>query len=180
MPFTPLHMGPGLAIKAVAGRHFSVLAFGIAQIAMDVEPLVGILRDVEVLHGPTHNYLAALMIAPIVALMAPIIGAPILRRWNRELSYYHLDWLVSPESWTAYPVITGAFVGTGSHVVLDSLMHADIRPLAPWSSANGLLGLVSIGTLNQACLVAGIVGALAWLLTGWFRRGKKGVSQSSI
>lgn len=31
MPFTPLHMGPALVIKAVGGRHFSVLAFGGAQ-----------------------------------------------------------------------------------------------------------------------------------------------------
>ena len=45
MPFTPFHMGAGLALKAVAGRHFSVLTFGIAQVAMDIEPLVGMLRD---------------------------------------------------------------------------------------------------------------------------------------
>jgi hypothetical protein len=38
MPFTPLHMGPGLAIKALAGHRFSILTFGIAQVAMDVEP----------------------------------------------------------------------------------------------------------------------------------------------
>lgn len=56
MPFTPFHMGAGLALKAVAGRHFSVLTFGIAQVAMDIEPLVGMLRGAAVLHGPTHTY----------------------------------------------------------------------------------------------------------------------------
>lgn len=55
MPFTPFHMGAGLALKAVAGRHFSVLTFGIAQVAMDIEPLVGMLRGAAVLHGPTHT-----------------------------------------------------------------------------------------------------------------------------
>lgn len=59
MPFTPFHMGAGLALKAVAGRHFSVLTFGIAQVAMDIEPLVGMLRGAAVLHGPTHTYLGA-------------------------------------------------------------------------------------------------------------------------
>ena len=48
MPFTPFHMGPALALKAVTGRHFSVLVFGIAQVAMDVEPLVGMLRNADV------------------------------------------------------------------------------------------------------------------------------------
>lgn len=33
MPFMHLHMGTGLAIKALAGRRFSLLTFGIAQIA---------------------------------------------------------------------------------------------------------------------------------------------------
>ena len=52
MPFTPFHMGAGLALKAMAGRHFSVLTFGMAQVAMDIEPLVGMLRGAAVLHGP--------------------------------------------------------------------------------------------------------------------------------
>ena len=52
MPFTPFHMGAGLALKAMAGRHFSVLTFGMAQAAMDLEPLVGMLRGAAVLHGP--------------------------------------------------------------------------------------------------------------------------------
>ena len=51
MPFTLLHMGPGLAVKGFGGRYFSVLVFGIAQVAMDIEPLIGIIRDADVLHG---------------------------------------------------------------------------------------------------------------------------------
>ena len=44
MPFTPRHLGPGFAIKALAGRHFSLLTFGVAQVTMDIEPLVGLIR----------------------------------------------------------------------------------------------------------------------------------------
>ncbi len=62
MPFTPFHMGPGLLVKAVAGRHFSILTFGIAQVAMDIEPLMGLMRGATVLHGPTHTYPAACVI----------------------------------------------------------------------------------------------------------------------
>ena len=70
MPFTPFHMGAGLALKAMAGRHFSVLTFGMAQVAMDIEPLVGMLRGAALLHGPTHTYLGAVPIALATAALA--------------------------------------------------------------------------------------------------------------
>ena len=28
MPFTPFHLGPGAAFKAMGGKHFSFLVFG--------------------------------------------------------------------------------------------------------------------------------------------------------
>jgi len=162
-------MGPGLAIKALAGRRFSVLTFGIAQIAMDIEPLVGMVRGADVLHGPSHTYLAALVIAVIVAAISPPICLPIFRRWNRELSFHRVFWLAEPESFAPTPVIVGAFVGTISHVILDSVMHSDISPLSPWSSTNGFLGLFSIGALHQFCIFAGVFGVLGWLSVTWLK-----------
>ena len=47
MPFTPFHMGAALVIKPAARRCFSVFAFGAAQIVMDLEPLIGMLRGAE-------------------------------------------------------------------------------------------------------------------------------------
>lgn len=166
MPFTPLHMGPGLAIKAVAGRHFSILAFGIAQVAMDIEPLIGMIRGTDVLHGPTHTYLAALPIAVVVYFITPPLCQPILRRWNAELRHYRIGRLASPDTFERLPVALGAFIGALSHVALDSIMHADIRPLAPLSQANGLLHLISIGSLHAFCVISGLAGVAAWFLLG--------------
>jgi hypothetical protein len=160
-------MGPGLAIKALAGRRFSVLTFGIAQVAMDIEPLIGLVRGSSVLHGPTHTFLAALIIAIVVATASPPLCRPILRRWNRELSFHRLGWLVERESFAPLPVIAGAFVGTLSHVMLDSIMHSDISPLAPWSDANALLGQISIGALHQFCVFAGLAGVVGWFSVAW-------------
>lgn len=36
MPFTPIHLGPGAACKAIGGRHFSFMVFGGAQVLMDI------------------------------------------------------------------------------------------------------------------------------------------------
>jgi membrane-bound metal-dependent hydrolase YbcI (DUF457 family) len=90
--------------------------------------------------------------------------------WNAELRHHGLNWLTSPEplGWT--PAAFGAFVGTYSHVALDSLMHADIHPLAPFSRANGLLSLVSVQTLHLICVVAGIAGLMLWIAVHWRAR----------
>jgi len=39
MPFTPIHMGPGILIKAILHGGFSLMVFGWAQIIMDIQPL---------------------------------------------------------------------------------------------------------------------------------------------
>ena len=47
-----------------------------------------------------------------------------------------------------------------SHVVLDRIMHSDIRPLAPFSDANPLLHIVELDTLHLACVGAGLIAVL--------------------
>lgn len=56
--------------------------------------------------------------------------------------------------------MAGAFVGTYSHVFLDSIMHSDMQPLAPLSEANGLLHVISVEGLHLLCGLAGVLGAL--------------------
>lgn len=162
MPFTPFHMGPGLALKAVAGERFSLLAFGVAQVAMDLEPLVGILRGADVLHGTSHTYLAAIPIGLVAAAITPVLCRPLLRRWNDFLRNYRLARLAGADTFDKPALVFGALAGTLSHVALDSLMHHDIRPLAPFSTANGLLGVVPLDTLHLACIAAGVAGFVLW------------------
>ena len=170
LPFTPLHMGPALVIKAAGGRHFSVLIFGIAQVAMDIEPLVGIIRGWDVLHGWTHTYAGATLIGIAVFLFATPLCNLILRRWNCELEHHKLHWLRSPEPVTRLAAASGAFIGTYSHVLFDSLMHADMLPLRPWSANNALLGLMSIDTLYFACFIVGLAGVAIWFARGYRNR----------
>lgn len=160
-------MGPALAVKALCGRYFSVLSFGVSQIAMDIEPLVRMLCSAEVIHGPTHTYVAAFFIAFAVVFISPAICRLILPRWNRELAYHRLDWLAEEAKLMRTPIIVGAFSGTISHVALDSLMHADMTPLAPWSIKNGLLGVISIDALQKICVVAGVIGIAGWIFVRW-------------
>ncbi|NEX23483.1 hypothetical protein G3480_24875 [Thiorhodococcus mannitoliphagus] len=59
-------------------------------------------------------------------------------------------------------------------------MHADLTPLAPWSEANGWLGVVSGETLTVGCLLSGLLGLLTWLVLAWRRGQRPPVSSRSV
>jgi membrane-bound metal-dependent hydrolase YbcI (DUF457 family) len=170
MPFTPFHMGAALIVKPVAQKHLSLITFGVAQIAMDIEPFIGMMRNSDILHGPTHTVLGAVVIGFLVALVSPYICRPILRRYNQEVTIYKLRWLSESPEPTQLAIWSGAFGGTLSHIVLDSFMHYDMRPFAPFSDANPILNVLSHDGVCQLCLILGLVGFMAWLLTKWLGR----------
>jgi len=152
MPFTPFHLGPGAAFKALGGARFSFVVFGGTQVLMDIEPLVHILRGDPVLHGYTHTLAGAAFIGAIGTLTGRPIGSAFLRLLRMQRA---------PIAWSA--CIAGAFVGSFSHIALDAFMHADIRPWWPLSDANPWLFAISLGTLHLGCAGLAIVGAaLAW------------------
>jgi hypothetical protein len=160
VPVTPLHMGPAFVAKAAVGRHFSVLVFAFSQLAMDIEPIVRFLRHDRILHGFSHTYLGATLIGLVSLFAGRFIGQYLLRRFQADPQSAFLVWLHGPNeiSWTA--AATGAFFGTYSHVFLDSFMHDDMEPFAPWSSANGLLLRISVDSLHLVCVGSGLFGAL--------------------
>jgi hypothetical protein len=170
MPFTPFHMGAAMVIKPTAGTRFSIIAFGLAQILIDIEPGIRMLIGSDLLHGPSHTIIGAILIAAVASLVAPWFASKIVERWNHEVRYHKLGWLTEQEHTSKSSAIFGAFFGTFSHLALDSLMHHDIHPLEPFSNANPLIGLVTHDGVYQLCVVMGMVGAAAWLLTKWLRR----------
>lgn len=149
MPFTPFHLGPGAAFKAIGGRHFSFMVFGGAQVLMDIEPLVGMLRGSAILHGYTHTLAGALVIGVVAALL----GKPISTQVLVVLRIPH-----QPLTWPA--AFSGALLGTFSHVVFDALMHADMRPWWPFSDGNALLHAMALDRLHVVCIALGVLGAL--------------------
>jgi len=166
MPFTPFHFGPGAVIHAVAPRRVSFIAFVAANVLIDVEPAYYMLVGQDPLHRFFHTYVGASVVAVATVLLfllarklAPSVPSPNLLRW-KELSLGQ--------------VIAGAVVGGYSHIVLDSVMHADIRPWAPFSQANSLYLLASIDALQDFCIGAGaaalVILAGRQLLRRW-RRG---------
>lgn len=157
MPFTPIHLGPGLAFKAAAGRHFSFMVFGGAQVLMDIEPLLGILQDKPILHGVSHTVAGALAIGLLAALIGKPVSSAVLARL--KIPHPPLTWLAS---------FAGAYIGTFSHILLDAVMHADMRPWWPAGAENPLLYIIGIDQLHLACAGAGLIGLGVILLRAKF------------
>ncbi len=175
MPFTPFHMGVALTttIKPVMQRHFSVITFGVVQIAMDIEPLTGLLTQTEVLHGPTHTFIGASVIGWMTAAIAPFIVSAWLRQRNQEVTLFQLQWLAEPVTPSWIVIHLSALFGTWSHVVLDSLMYQDTTPFAPFSPSNPFLNGLSYPLIEPLCSVLGLLGITAWLTMQWIQSHRK-------
>ncbi len=166
MPLTPFHLGPGAACKAIVPAHFSFMLFGFSQLVIDVESAYNLLLNRYPVHTFLHSYLGASVILVPVVLAGRPLSQFALRLWNRFTAQApnNLLFIQPTISWPA--AAAGAVVGVYSHVLLDSIMHADMRPLAPFSALNPLLGWIGMPALHLACTAAGILGG-AWL---YFRR----------
>ena len=153
MPFTPLHMGPALLVRGSVRGGFSLMVFGWTQVLIDLEPLWGMLTGAEQLHGWSHTWIGATLLAGVALLS----GKP-LAEWGLRL--LRLQRFL-PISWTA--AATGALLGGWSHIVLDSIMHFDIQPLRPFSLENGLRQWVSLEQLHLFCVATAVLGSAVFL-----------------
>ena len=116
------------------------------------QPLIVLLTGEGRLHGFSHTYVGASLLAVVAALSGKYLsefGLIILGIAKKD-NPVKIAW------WVAF---ASAFIGTFSHVILDSIMHGDIEPFYPFSLSNNLLGIISISQLHKLCLYSGLAGA---------------------
>ena len=156
MPFTPYHFGPGGALYAAAPKHVSFIAFCAANVLTDLEPLYYLLTHQFPVHRFFHTYVGASVTWPAtLALFTALTWAANAMRLPNIFNWQGL---------TTRRVAIGAALGTYSHVFLDSIMHSDTQPFAPFSDANPMLGLVSLNTLLWFCIACGAVALVVFAL----------------
>jgi len=126
---------------------------------MDLQPLIAIVTGEGKLHGFTHTYVGSTLIAIISA-----VTGKYLSQWALIILSNDTQRGINIRWWVAF---LSAFIGSYSHVVLDSIMHADIEPLSPFSQSNELLGLISVGALHEFCVYSGLVGAVLYFAVSY-------------
>jgi membrane-bound metal-dependent hydrolase YbcI (DUF457 family) len=142
MPFTPYHFGPALVAKGLLKNRFCICTFAVSQVIIDLESLFYLLQNDWPVHRFLHTYIGATL-----AIIISIVLSKLLLRI-----------LSLNTTWKAI-LIAGAFGGY-SHVILDSIMHRDIRPLNPFFESNGLLGIMGLSDLHHLCIYSGVLGLI--------------------
>jgi len=105
-------------------------------------------------HRMTHTLLGAAVVAGlVVCMMALIRQMPRLQSMTTDDGECSL-WGIS----------VGALVGTWSHVLLDSIVHLDVRLFAPFNDALPFYGLLEWEQVNLLCIVSAAVGLLLHVL----------------
>jgi hypothetical protein len=160
MPATPFHLGPGLLIKAAAPRQFSMAAYSLAQAVIDIESGYHLLRNEVPVHREMHTFVVGGMIGLLCGLIVSRAGAWLARPRDvvrEELAAEYRLWVAVPSG-----IFGGLF-----HVVLDGVMHADVRPFRPFSMANPLYDLVSVRMVYLFCVLTAVIGAALLLAWEW-------------
>lgn len=76
MPITPFHFGPGAALHAAAPRQISFLAFGAANVLIDIEPGYYLLTHQFPLHRFCHTLIGATLIMAATLVLFGAAGPP--------------------------------------------------------------------------------------------------------
>jgi len=155
MPITPFHFGPAAFLKALIPRQFSFLIFCYSLVVVDLEVAYHIVTLQVPLHGFTHTYLGAL----VIGIFCGVTGPP-LHSLAVSLSARSAYRSLILSTVTLKVSLMSALIGTISHVILDSIMHRDMKPFSPVSETNILLGSIDLQLLHLFCVVTGIIGVI--------------------
>ena len=162
MPFTPFHIAAGASVKAIAPKHFSWSVFTLTNILIDCEPLYYHFTEGMLSHKFFHSIIGASIVVVICATLGKPLCEHGLKLWNNSLAPEDNKWLGSGIEINHLSAWIAAIIGAYSHLVLDSIMHVDIKPLVPFTDENQLLGVIDITNLYLICIGLLVVGAVIY------------------
>lgn len=144
MPFTPFHLGPAFLLGELFEKKVNLISILLGSIIIDLRAGYCLFAGCRPLHGPLHTFLSATVIAFLLA-------------WflfsQRNCLQKITDKLKIENTYSFMSLMTGAVIGTWSHVLLDSFLYTDIQPLWPLT-VNPFLGLLNSGTIYVMCTLS--------------------------
>lgn len=155
MPLTPFHLGPGLLLGLLLFRRIDFSSFIIANVILDIEPLMVLLLGLNSpLHGFSHSFLGG----SVVALILAFVMTKLKGRFRKIMAVLKLE-----QESSAKNILSASFLGIYLHILLDSPLYADIRPLFPLNvnpfySSSMFVGLEIYGI----CVISFVLGAVLY------------------
>lgn len=156
MPLTPFHVTPNALVGSSLHRYLDMPALLLVNLAIDLEPLLIFLLG---LNTPLHAYAHTLLGGAVVGVVFGWVW------WHAVRGLERLRRVRYPLTFRA-AVISGV-IGAWLHVLIDAIMHKDMRPFFP-SDANQLYQLVSTDMLQALSVLLLIpVLLLIWRYHYW-------------
>ncbi|TXT57046.1 MAG: conserved membrane protein of unknown function [Candidatus Thorarchaeota archaeon] len=155
MPFTPYHFGPALLLGMVFLPFTSLFALLIGSVIIDLEPLIVLFFNLSLpLHGFFHSYLGA--------TIAALLLSPTMIFLKKHLSFIFEIFRIKDSS-SRLSIIVSCFIGTYSHVFLDSFLYIEMSPLIPLLG-NPFVGLTNPLFVYGVCVICGLVGVFLFII----------------
>ena len=155
MPFTPFHLGPGLLFGLLLIRYVDLPTFLIASVIVDVEPLLVLSLSLPYpLHGFFHSFLGG----TLVALLLTALMSKARKSMSPLLLVFKIKQTLSFKN-----ILSASLSGIYIHILLDSVMHIDIRPFYPLD-LNPFLGISSVLGVYMLCIWSFIGGVIIYTI----------------
>jgi len=156
MPFTPFHLGPALGIGLPLRKYLHVPTFIIGNIIIDIEPFLVLVLGLKYpLHGYLHTFIGASLIGILIGYVMYILDRSFHTLWKSlkliENYYRTRNYLMA------------GVVGTILHVLLDSPLYHDIKPLYPLLT-NPFYDPELTVLIYELCVFLGVIGFLCYLI----------------
>ncbi|MCW4051252.1 MAG: hypothetical protein NWE89_16125 [Candidatus Bathyarchaeota archaeon] len=156
MPFTPLHLGPGLLVALVLYPLLDLPTLLLATIILDIEPLLVLLLNLpQPLHGPYHSLTVSTM---------PALAIAIVMYFARRYTEPYMERIRLPQKTHAKHYVAGALVGVWLHVLMDAVLYPEMTLIYPFQW-NPLLGLISPDLMIRFSLISFPLAIIVYLLT---------------
>ncbi len=168
MPLTPFHLGPALLFGLLLFKFVDFPTSLVASVILDVEPFIVLFFG---LNYPLHGFFHSFVGGSIVAVVLGFVMLRLSSVTTLVMTPFKLEQKFSSNS-----VFLASFLGTFSHILLDSVMHGDIMPFYPFGLNPFFGGGWFIGVELHAfclfCFFAGVVLYGAMLIVKGIRRPK--------
>jgi len=157
MPFTVFHLGPALALGLLLRRYIHVPTFILANVLIDIEPLLVLVLDLNYsLHGYLHTLLFASMFGAVLGYTMYLLEK-VFRPLYRALH------LVPENPIKIKSFIVAGVSGSVLHVLLDSPLYHDIKPFYPIHNCNPLLNPNLTTIIYSICIFTGLIGVAYYI-----------------
>lgn len=157
MPLTPFHLGPAMLLGLIFLSYVDLPTFIIANVIVDIEPMFIILFNLDLTH---HQFLHTFLGGTLVAVLLTWIMKKIRSKFSQLLMFLKIEQKSSLRT-----ILLASLSGIYIHIIVDSLMHADIRPFYPLMVNPFLNGyILSVLSVYMICIFSFIGGLIVYAI----------------